>query len=198
MNAHRLRLFHAFLEMRGPLADALGPGRSIVVRPHPSESHEAWLAAAGGRANVHVLHEGTIIPWLLAAEAVGQSGCQTALEAFLLDRPAITYRPFVHEMYELVLPNLVSVHAETFTELVDLLTDAERLKPSRDEARSHAMQRYVAAMDGPLASERIVDALAGQWPDTAPAPFDRLSEKVRTRARALRRRLGISRSEEHT
>src|SRR3546814_16875335 len=47
-------------------------------------------------------------------------------------------------------------------------------------------------MDGPLASERIVDALAGQCPDTAPAPFDRLSEKVRTRARALRRRLGIS------
>src|SRR3546814_6633752 len=69
MNAHRWRSVHAFLEMLVPRADALGPGRSIVVRPHPSESHEAWLAAAGGRANVHVLHEGTIIPWLLAAEA---------------------------------------------------------------------------------------------------------------------------------
>jgi len=192
MNAHRRRLFEAFLAMLGPLADALGPDRCIVVRPHPSESPDAWLAAAGRRANIRVLHEGPIIPWLLAAEAVVHNGCQTGLEAFLLDRPTIAYRPYVHEVYELFLPNLLSTKADTFDELADLLTASGPLAASKDEARTDLMRRYVAGMDGPFASERIVEALGSAAMTARPAPWGRLRETVRARARGVRRALGIA------
>ena len=192
MNAHRKRLFDAFLEMLGPLADALGPERAVVVRPHPSESPDAWIAAAGGRPNVHVLHEGPIIPWLLATEAVIQNGCQTAVEAFLLDRPTVAYRPYVHDLYELPLPNMLSADARTFDELVDLLTAAGTLRPSQDEARTHIIRRYVTGIDGALASERIVDALAGATVAARPPALGRLREQIRARARGVRRALGIA------
>ncbi|MFN4088489.1 MAG: surface carbohydrate biosynthesis protein [Alphaproteobacteria bacterium] len=192
MNAHRRRLFEAFLAMLGPLADALGPSRAIVVRPHPSESPDAWQAAAAGRGSIHVLHEGPIIPWLLAAEAVVHNGCQTGVEAFLLDRPAVAYQPFVHPLYEMDLPNMLSVRAATFDQLVEALHAPEALRPSRDDARTRIMRRYVAGMDGPFASERIVAALTEIAPAGRPPFAGRLREEVATRMRAMRRRLGVS------
>lgn len=196
MNAHRRRLLDAFLAMLPPLADALASsGRRLIVRPHPSESHEAWVAAGQGRSNIEILHEGAIIPWLLAAEAVVHNGCQTAVEAFLLDRPVIAYRPHIHELYEIPLPNMVSREARTLDELVDILEAVEDLRPSGDAARTATMRRHVAAMDGAFAADRIVDALAGWVPASPPSTIERITEIAHACGRSLRRTLGISRGQ---
>src|SRR5690606_30231129 len=60
------------------------PQARIVIRPHPSENAETWKRHAGHLENVHVIHEGSAIPWLLAAGAIIHNFCTTSLEAFAL------------------------------------------------------------------------------------------------------------------
>ena len=40
----------------------------IVIRPHPSESHDPWRQLAIELPNVSVVYEGNVAEWLLAAE----------------------------------------------------------------------------------------------------------------------------------
>ena len=64
---HKAELFGYFLKLVPILAEKF-PEKSIVIRPHPSESFEAWRAAGNGFDNVHVVHKGHVHPWLLASD----------------------------------------------------------------------------------------------------------------------------------
>ena len=67
---------------------------TIIVRPHPSENHEPWVEISEDLPNVKVLYEGSINEWALAADVVIFNNCTTGVEAFLLERPVISYRRF--------------------------------------------------------------------------------------------------------
>ena len=156
------------------------PDTPIVVRPHPAENHDTWRAAAAGRANVHVLHEGNVYGWLLASSVKIHNGCTTAIESFLLGGPSIAFEPDKSEPYDLKLPNLLSRSVTTTDELVRLVRDVMAgddtivSSPQQGEVAEH----YFAAMDGPLAAERTA------------ADLERLLRDNSGRARpALARRL---------
>jgi surface carbohydrate biosynthesis protein len=159
---HRYGIFHAFLGLV-PVLAARRPQTAIVIRPHPAENHETWRRAAQGAPNVHVLHEGNVIPWLLAAEAVIHNGCTTGLEAHVLGGCPIAYRPLISDKHDLDLPN--SLSHEVFDEASLLATiDAVvegRFTLDRDQAKARRslLDRYIAAIDGKLAVERIADVV---------------------------------------
>ena len=50
------------------------PDRTLIVRPHPNERSEPWIAAAAGHDNIEVVHDGNVIPWLLAADVLLHNG----------------------------------------------------------------------------------------------------------------------------
>lgn len=151
-------LFQSFVELVPALRRAF-PDRAIIIRPHPSENHERWRQEVAAVANVTVAFEGSAVPWLAGCAALLHNSCTTGVEAYLLERPVIAYRPQTDAVLDSHLPHAVSEQASTLDELVSLVSAAlERGARPNAAARVEA-ERYIAAMDGPWAAERAIDAL---------------------------------------
>lgn len=152
--------FQAFVELL-PLLEDKFPNYTVVLRPHPAEKHSTWHEVAKQCKNVKVVHKNNVIEWLLASEAVIHSNCTTGVEAFLLDKPVIAYRPLISEHYESYLANLLSTGVTNSEELLSVLQKSFEAVPecsSLDEKRTLA-GNYIAAMEGNLATEQIVACL---------------------------------------
>lgn len=185
-NAYFTQLFNAFKRLLPKLAQAF-PERAIVLRPHPSEAHAPWMEAAGAAGNVHVIHEGGVLPWLLAAGILIHNGCTTGMEAAALDRPVIAYRPVRDDAFDFALPNTLSADVETDQGVIEAtrtVLAGGTLTYGAD--REAVLDRTFAARKGPLASERIVEAIAGT---SRGQPPRRLSGILRAEVRGLNKRL---------
>src|SRR5699024_4699351 len=68
------KLYHSFLDMIESTAITF-PQLNIVIRPHPGENRQSYLQAFRQYKNIHVIHEGSIIKWLLAAKVIIHHGC---------------------------------------------------------------------------------------------------------------------------
>jgi surface carbohydrate biosynthesis protein len=165
-------MYKAFAKMLGPLSAALSD-HTIVLRPHPSENHDAWKDETKGLPNVKVLHEGGSLPWILASEVVIHNSCTTGIEAFGMGVPVVSYRPLISEAYDSFLPNAVS--REVFNEK-DLVADVKGLlsgelgeKDDADLEKRRLTQRFFGGLEGRLASETIIDSLGAL--DVRPIPF---------------------------
>jgi surface carbohydrate biosynthesis protein len=178
---HKQALLDHFLRLIPELEEAF-PALTIVVRPHPTENHEVYRRVAAGRSRVKVTNEGNVVPWLLAARALVHNGCTTGVEAYVLGVPAVSYRPHVDARYDdgfYRLPHRASHQAFDPAELVATLRRilAGALGPADGAERKAEVGHYLAAQDGPLASERIVslleEVLAGRPELPAPSLADR-------------------------
>lgn len=157
---HKMALFERFREMLPELCAAL-PGTTVVVRPHPAENHAPWLAAADRCANLRVANEGSVIPWLMAARVLIANSCTTQVEAAVLGTPSISYRPVRNDAVDHRLPNAVSRCAQSPEELCRLSAAvvAGDLGAVEDERRRELLDPHIAALDGRLAADRMIDVL---------------------------------------
>ncbi|MAT84555.1 MAG: hypothetical protein CMQ43_09300 [Gammaproteobacteria bacterium] len=150
------------------------PEHTIIVRPHPSEDHDTWRRLVSHQPNVEVLHEGNVVPWLLAAEALLHNGCTTAVEAAVLRKPALSYMPVTSESFDYPLPNSLSHQAATEDEVRAKLSAMVegRLGEIDARIRERVFAHHLASTDGPLAVEHVVDTLldAGYADRTPPRP----------------------------
>jgi len=191
--AHKRALFESFERLVPALCDAF-PRHTIVVRPHPAEDHAPWQRAVAGRANGVVVHEHTVIPWLMAAQALLHNGCTTAVEAAVVGTPAVAYQPVRSEAFDFALPNALSARAHDTAGAVELVRQAlSGTLPGRDEAeRQRVLAHHVAALEGALAADRMVDVLVGAGfaaaPPPRPAPLQRAGGWLRTQLRARKKR----------
>jgi len=194
----RLRIFREFEKMLPALAEAL-PDQTFVLRPHPSESHENWLELTRRFERVHVINEGSVLPWLLASSGMIQNGCTTAVEAHMLDIPTLGFHPIVDERYDEALPFGLSHVCRDLDALARGVRDAAAGKLSRrEDAGSRALlEGHVAATSGRFAAERMVDVLdeAGYRAALPPAPRAgrRLGAAWLNRLRAAEKRINMRR-----
>ncbi|WP_170984237.1 surface carbohydrate biosynthesis protein [Rhodoligotrophos defluvii] len=169
MLAHKRRLFEDLQALLPRLADAIYPN-TLVIRPHPSESHEVWRRVAAGHGNIRVVHEGPIVPWLVAASALLHSGCTSGVEAVVLGTPAFAYRPDGTEAGEAILPNSVSFACRTPDEVIDGIRSIFAENGSAglmNEAQRHVLRQHIASLDGALSCERILHSLEVHGPHLA-------------------------------
>jgi plasmid stabilization system protein ParE len=130
----------------------------------------------------------------MAARALVHNGCTTGVEAYALGLPAISYRASVHEEYDYGfyrLPNMLSHQCFNSNQLRETLRKAltNKLEIKNDNKRKVLIDRYLAAQDGPLACERIVDVLEQMLKDRSEMPRYSLRERLEGRYRAIRRKL---------
>jgi surface carbohydrate biosynthesis protein len=158
--AHRTALFEAFKGLLPRLGEAF-PDYTFILRPHPSERREPWIDAARPLPNVHVVHEGNVIPWLLAADALIHNGCTTAVEAAVAGTPVVSFQPAKADPYDADLPNRLGRQATSVDELCEILRGVlnGEFEGVPVPGASRLLEEHLAALDGPLASDRILDVL---------------------------------------
>jgi len=194
---HKARLLDAFLELLPPLAGALHP-HPLIIRPHPSEKRQTWADAASGLENVHVVHEGNVVAWLAAADVLIHNGCTSAVEAAVLGTPALSYRPVKAPGFDIDLPNNLSLEFEAAEALTaaaaDIVNQGREGRHQLDPGRRALLDRHIAALNGPLACERLMDEieLCAQTPEP-PAGLarylsTRLHHAARRSYRSIRKR----------
>jgi surface carbohydrate biosynthesis protein len=156
--SHKGALFEAFKGFLAPLGEAF-PEHTFILRPHPGENRDPWIDATRSLPNVQMVHEGNVVPWLLAADALIHNGCTTAVEAAAAGTPAITFRPVKADPYDLDLPNGLSHEATNVEELCGTVRRVLRgeIGCAPTTGVPYSLAEHLAALDGPLASDRIVD-----------------------------------------
>lgn len=185
---HRRTIFEKTIELVGTVSRSY-PGRRIIVRPHPSEDHETWREAAKDLENVDVVFEGTVVPWLLGADVLIHSGCTTAVEAYLLETPAIVFRPVIREGWEYELPSRVSMQSSDADEVLKAIDVALAKGDHYQQWRLKAgrcLQDYVVADDEEGASDRIVGELERYCAQTSTQAESRIYRLVRLGKRSIK------------
>ncbi|VAW78838.1 FIG00861154: hypothetical protein [hydrothermal vent metagenome] len=160
---HKHAVFARFRELIPALEQAF-PRHTIVVRPHPTENHQAYKEIAARCRRVQVTNEGNVVAWLMAAKALVHNGCTTAVEAYVMNVPAVSYRVPVNEEYDngfYRLPNGLSHECFSFEALKQTLEKilAGELGIPAGEQCQPLINRYLEAQDGPLSCERMVSIL---------------------------------------
>jgi len=179
---HKQTIFENFQQLIPALEKAF-PKSAIIVRPHPTENQEIYRTVASQCERVRVTNEGNVVPWILASQVVIHNGCTTGVEAYVMGVAAISYRPTVNDYYDLGfygLPNLLSYQCFDLEELRATLGDilVGRLGPPDGEERETLINQYLEALDGPLASERMVDVLEGVLEGRSELPKPSLHDRL--------------------
>lgn len=92
---------------------------NFVFRPHPSDDPRLLRAAFKGVPNVHVIHEGHVVPWILASRLMMHDGCTTGMEGYLLGHPVVSYQPVPDEETNMQLTNLFGIRCTERQEAID-------------------------------------------------------------------------------
>ena len=171
---HKQTIFEDFKRLIPSLEQAF-PNHTIVVRPHPTENDRVYHELAKEGQRIRVTNEGSIIPWLLATRAMVHNGCTTGVEAYALGVPAVAYLSTVNEVidYEFQgLPNRLSHQCFNFEALQKTLGRilAGELGAADGDSRQALMDHYLAAQNGSLACERMIDVLEAAGYKDPPPP----------------------------
>jgi surface carbohydrate biosynthesis protein len=160
---HKQAVLRDFQQLIPKLEKAF-PEHTIIVRPHPTENQEIYRQIAARCERVRVTNEGNVVPWLMAAKVLIHNGCTTGVEAYLMGVPAISYRATVNDYYDhgfYQLPNRLSFECFDLEELSETLGKilVGEIGAAGGDKREILAKHHLAAQDGALASERIVDVL---------------------------------------
>lgn len=177
-----------------PMLEKAFPSHRIIVRPHPTESHEAYLQIAEQCERVQVTNKGNVVPWLKAAQALIHNGCTTGVEAYVMRVPAISYRVTVDERYDegfYALPNQLSHQCFNFSQLQQTLGKilAGELNAAGGDKRLSLIDHHLSGIKGPLACERIIDVLEKIVDDSSELPKLHLWGRLGKWSKATKRRM---------
>lgn len=187
--AYRTEILHAFWDALPQISEAV-PEHTIIVRPHPSESHAGWIDAAAGLSNVKIINEGSVIPWIMGADIVVHNFCTTAIEAFCLEKPVIAYRPIIDQRLETELPSIVSTQVLSEDELINEMKNSLKYGVGDTVYPAKVLQEYLKNYNGPMACDTILATLADlvRPHETSFFAMGKLVRK--SRFRALRAKIG--------
>ena len=190
---HKQAIFNTFKELI-PTLDRAFPDHTIIVRPHPTENQRVYKDIARDCQRVNVTNEGNVVPWLMATDLVIHNGCTTGVEAYVMGVPAVSYRAKINETYDLGfyrLPNLISHQCFDIDQLQETLTKILKgqLGAANGDERKVLVNHYLAAQDGPLACERIVDVLDNILESRPNLPKPPLGDRISGRWYANYRRI---------
>ena len=141
------------------------PQLSFVLRPHPFEDVAPYEAALANVPNLRVRLEGSVMTWLARSSAMLHLNCGTAVEAGLMEVPALSLEWFNTPalIQNAPLPREISERVNSMAQLIEILSRAEAGKlwalQGRDPRVMHKrIHEWFHNEDG-RAAERAADAL---------------------------------------
>jgi surface carbohydrate biosynthesis protein len=164
----------AFKELVRAIPDRF-PEHRLIVRPHPNERLDTWEEWTRGLPRVSVVRDGAAAAWILASDGLIHAHCTTGVEAFTLDKPAVSLQAadeFVSANY---VANQVNYLARTVSEVLEIVQAWMSLPPGEFQypARFHEIfSRFVTGNEGAFAAMRILEAIRTKFViDSSPEPL---------------------------
>ena len=99
------------------------PDTNIIIRPHPSEDLEYYKKIFDGIANVLIIYEGAVTPWILGSKVLIHNGCTTAIEATLAGKPVINYSPNFDQDFDIYL---ATICGKTFNNVESVISEVDK------------------------------------------------------------------------
>jgi surface carbohydrate biosynthesis protein len=133
------------------------PEALVVVRPHPIEIDGAWEDLLGPLPNVLVTRVASLQAWVRRAAVVVHNECTSGYEAAVAGVPVVSFH--ADGVFADHPVNAVGRRASDLDEaarLVDLALRGPTTDWLPDEG-ADVLERRLAALDGPLAADRMVD-----------------------------------------
>lgn len=152
------KIYEKFLSLIPYLADKF-ENTKIIIRPHPVENKGVYYKLAEQYNNVEVVQEGNVIPWIRAATALIHSGCTTGIEAYLSNKPAITYVPTTDPRYgyDAIIPDQLSHQCSDHAQVAIMLD--RYLKGTAPALDSSVLNRYIEFQEDKLSCTNIIDVI---------------------------------------
>ncbi|WP_193188715.1 surface carbohydrate biosynthesis protein [Nisaea sediminum] len=145
----------AFQVMIRALRDRF-PGHRIVLRPHPAENMATWKEALAGEERIHVVFEGSAVPWMLGADFFIHNTCTTGTEAMVLGVPVAAYASFTNWVESIFLSNLVT---PVYRDLENLfgavaagIADREAFVAAIHAEKGAILRQHISGLDERLAT----------------------------------------------
>lgn len=131
----------------------------FVVRPHPSENIETYVLGLAGFKNIHVVHKGNVVKWILASRAVIHYDCTTGIESALAEKIIYSYMPKSSEEFSPWLPVYVSKATESVETLCQFLNEDiyhKRLRSYQiSEEKLEVISKFFANIDNEASPEIV-------------------------------------------
>ena len=135
------------------------PEYKIILRPHPSENIQNWKDIVLNCKNVIVTNEKSIGYWIHQADVVIHTGCSTAIEAFIMDKPIISYNPLSDNRFDEPLPDSISFKS---TNIDDCCNQIEKLigqdydKKKYKDKGNKILSANISSLEGEFAYKKII------------------------------------------
>jgi surface carbohydrate biosynthesis protein len=157
--AYKRSLFNKFIEMIPVVAREISPC-TLIIRPHPTESHAPWKELASAFKNIHVIFEGSVVPWLIGASVLVHNGCTSAVEATLLGTRVVNFKPLSSFKFDNPLTSAlghVCKNADEVSQKVMSSLASEKLDslPGQKSTLDH----YIMNPKNKLCADLIMDTL---------------------------------------
>lgn len=105
-----------FVNLCKALSKALD--QKIILRPHPEENIDKYKQELSGYSNVHVISEGSVIPWIMASEVMIHHDCTTGLECAMLGKNSIAYTKDLNKDLTTNIPLRISYQYDSVDNIV--------------------------------------------------------------------------------
>lgn len=177
---YQTEVYHKFVTLVKKVALKYKKYR-VVVRPHPSENIERLTTEFNGYDNIEVIFEHSANDWIMASEVLIHNNCTTGVEAFLLGKPVITYRPVINEEVESPLARDVGTITETIEETLEqlgLVLSGNSENAVYSEKRDVFINDYISSYSGDFSTIQIIKALNTLSLQTKSASFPVTLENI--------------------
>ncbi len=134
----------------------------IILRPHPAENIDKWKELTNNLENVIVTNEKPIGYWIHQSDVVIHTGCTTALEAFIMDKPVITFKPIDDKRFEVPLPDSISLKATNEEQCIELISKLMNNDYGYDTYKKNGNEilcKNIESLEGQFSYEKIVKEL---------------------------------------
>jgi surface carbohydrate biosynthesis protein len=156
------------------------PDYTVIIRPHPSEDFTTWQRLAERHSNLVVNAEGNVHEWILASDVMLHDNCTTAIEAFILGVPPVSYRTDGgYKKYMNFLPDVLSCKVSETEALYKMFDnaidrDAEMIEKIWCPENKKALGQYISGLDGQSSVEVILKHIAERMTIQVEKPSFRL------------------------
>ncbi len=155
---HKRNVFDRFVDLIPELAAAVQPNL-LVIRPHPSEDRSVWDERARSIANVEVVLEGGVAPWIIASSVLVHNNCTTAVEAALLKKPVASYMPVSSDRFDNKFCNSMGTMCFDEKQLFSFVNRVLNGEYPNDISRNEILSHHVNVDEKKFACEYMLDEI---------------------------------------